>query len=639
MRKLLVFLPLAAAVLLCLGIANGEEAAPLPDRGVPVMTMFPNPEDTIQYDSPPPAVPFGAPLGPYWAVRFTPAGNCTVKAGLVALELIAGTPVCSLFVWDDAAGFPGPLVGGTPIAFVPAGYPTFDQVDLTSAYVDADDFWIGYFAFEDARDIAWAVTDGVTDSLRSYLSADRTTWTLLSSGDPPIPGDLLIRAIVECPAAVPDVGVDSVLAPPDTVPCLAPAPVSARVCNVGDTTVAFDVTAEIPGLYADTAFAVLLDPGACSTLTFANWDVPDSHGVCFDVTFRTWLAIDTNPLNDVLGTVSCADCPAAAPDVAVDSILAPPDTVPCLTPAPVSARVCNVGDTTVTFEVEALIPGLYADTVLGVNLGPAACSTLTFANWDVPDSHGVCFDVTFRTLLAIDVDPANDTLSTVSCADCPPAAHDIGLISIDNPPDTVYADSTVPVAASIVNYGDSTESSFFVSMEIGVYSDAKMVATVAPGETVQVAFDDWVVPPDCDTTYTAVSVALLGADENPLNDTLFKDVFAMCEPGVSEGWTHGGVGKLALYDSRPNPFVTSTEILYQLPSEGYVSLRVYDHAGRLIRSLADGTEQAGAGRVLWDGRDGRGELAKSGIYFARLDVREPDTSTAFSETRKLILLR
>ncbi|MCH7762054.1 hypothetical protein IIA15_11760, partial [candidate division TA06 bacterium] len=104
---------------------------------------------------------------------------------------------------------------------------------------------------------------------------------------------------------------------------------------------------------------------------------------------------------------------AAVDDVAVDSIIAPPDTVACLDTVSVSARVCNVGDTMVTFDVEAIIPGLYGDTVTVVSLDTASCTIVNFANWIVPDSNGTCFDVTFRTLLASDSVPSNDTLTTV----------------------------------------------------------------------------------------------------------------------------------------------------------------------------------------------------------------------------------
>ena len=639
LKKSFVVFCAALFVGLFLTMADGEEAALQPAEGAYAPASFPNPEDTIIYDSPPPIWVIPEPF-PYWAVRFTPAGLCTVKAGLVSVSVISGTPLCSLYVWDDAGGVPGPVVGGTPIGFNPTGYPAYDRIDLTSSYVDADDFWIGLMTIIKPPDVPAATTDSILNfPTRNYFSFDKIGWFPFPTNDPPIPGDLLFRAIVEYPQpANPDVAVDSVVAPPDTVPCLTPAPVSARVCNVGDTMATFDVEALIPGLYGDTVTSVSLDTSECTTVTFANWVVPDSHGVCFDVQFRTLLATDINPLNDTLSTQSCAYCPAS-PDVAVDSIIAPPDTVPCLTQAPVSARVCNVGDTTVTFDVEALIPGLYGDTITSLTLTPGICSTLTFANWVAPDSHGFCFDVQFHTLLAVDIDPTNDTMSTQSCAWCPLGFRDVGVISMDDPPDTVYADSTVPVAVTIANFGDSTETSFAITIAIASYSDVDLVASLAPGETLQIVFASMTVPSTCDTTYTATAINLLGTDQNPGNDTLTKAIYVRCPEGVSQEFLSHIPHSFALLQSRPNPFSTSAEILYQLPVEARVSLNIYDTAGRLVRSLVKGVEEPGVRRTLWDGADEHGTGAKSGVYFYKLEVHAGSRGGEFTQTRKLILLR
>jgi flagellar hook assembly protein FlgD len=46
---------------------------------------------------------------------------------------------------------------------------------------------------------------------------------------------------------------------------------------------------------------------------------------------------------------------------------------------------------------------------------------------------------------------------------------------------------------------------------------------------------------------------------------------------------------------------------------------VFDVQGRTIRRLVDGARPAGWQTVLWDGRDDRGTLQPSGIYFYRLE--------------------
>jgi flagellar hook assembly protein FlgD len=66
---------------------------------------------------------------------------------------------------------------------------------------------------------------------------------------------------------------------------------------------------------------------------------------------------------------------------------------------------------------------------------------------------------------------------------------------------------------------------------------------------------------------------------------------------------------------------------------GEVRLSVYDATGRLVKTLVDGYQPAGARTVRWDGRNDQGQPMASGIYFYRM------TAPAFSESRKMFLLR
>ncbi len=70
----------------------------------------------------------------------------------------------------------------------------------------------------------------------------------------------------------------------------------------------------------------------------------------------------------------------------------------------------------------------------------------------------------------------------------------------------------------------------------------------------------------------------------------------------------------------PNPFNPATQIRFALPAEAAVSLRVYDVAGRLVRTLVGGRLPAGEHAAYWDGRDDGGRSSASGTYLARLVV-------------------
>jgi len=88
-----------------------------------------------------------------------------------------------------------------------------------------------------------------------------------------------------------------------------------------------------------------------------------------------------------------------------------------------------------------------------------------------------------------------------------------------------------------------------------------------------------------------------------------------------------------LLRARPNPFGAQTEIAFVLPADARAELKVFDVHGRLVRSLVQGPQQAGTHRISWDGMDGRGKAARSGVFFAKLTV---GTVTL---TERILLLR
>ena len=123
-------------------------------------------------------------------------------------------------------------------------------------------------------------------------------------------------------------------------------------------------------------------------------------------------------------------------------------------------------------------------------------------------------------------------------------------------------------------------------------------------------------------------------------DTYFPGDFmvrGVCETGVGIGEefdTPIQNGRLELLDTHPNPFHEWTTIRYILPVDsGPIHLGIYDLAGREIRNLVKGIQMPGEKRVIWDGRDNRGRLVSSNIYFYRLKAGD------FVSTKKLIFLR
>ena len=95
-----------------------------------------------------------------------------------------------------------------------------------------------------------------------------------------------------------------------------------------------------------------------------------------------------------------------------------------------------------------------------------------------------------------------------------------------------------------------------------------------------------------------------------------------------------------LYNNYPNPFNPSTTIMYGLPHESKVTLKVYSLLGQEIRTLVDQNQNASFHRVEWDGRDNNGFQVSSGVYFFRIVAQSTDAKAAtFIQVRKMMLMK
>src|SRR5439155_22273886 len=73
---------------------------------------------------------------------------------------------------------------------------------------------------------------------------------------------------------------------------------------------------------------------------------------------------------------------------------------------------------------------------------------------------------------------------------------------------------------------------------------------------------------------------------------------------------------LELYRPEPNPFDHSTRLAYAVGATGErVDIRVYDLAGRLVRTLISESQDQGVHVASWDGRRDDGTKVTNAIYF------------------------
>jgi hypothetical protein len=88
----------------------------------------------------------------------------------------------------------------------------------------------------------------------------------------------------------------------------------------------------------------------------------------------------------------------------------------------------------------------------------------------------------------------------------------------------------------------------------------------------------------------------------------------------------------ALGQARPNPSAREFSIDYTLARAIPVSIRVYDVAGRLVRTLVNENREAGPHSTVWDGRNDDGRRVSASVYFYRM------VAGSFTSQRKAVLL-
>jgi subtilisin family serine protease len=83
-----------------------------------------------------------------------------------------------------------------------------------------------------------------------------------------------------------------------------------------------------------------------------------------------------------------------------------------------------------------------------------------------------------------------------------------------------------------------------------------------------------------------------------------------------------------LYQNYPNPFNPSTIISFDMPKDGYASLKIFNTLGQEVASLVDGNIKAGSYQKAFNAVN-----LPSGVYFYKL------TTESFSDVRKMTLVK
>ena len=89
----------------------------------------------------------------------------------------------------------------------------------------------------------------------------------------------------------------------------------------------------------------------------------------------------------------------------------------------------------------------------------------------------------------------------------------------------------------------------------------------------------------------------------------------------------------ALSDNYPNPFNNQTVISYCIPNIDYVKIIIYNILGKEIITIVDKKHQAGQYSVVWNGKDNKGNLVPTGVYFYKIETDN------YFDCNKMLLLK
>jgi hypothetical protein len=88
-----------------------------------------------------------------------------------------------------------------------------------------------------------------------------------------------------------------------------------------------------------------------------------------------------------------------------------------------------------------------------------------------------------------------------------------------------------------------------------------------------------------------------------------------------------------LISCSPNPFDYQTTISYTTREPARTSLEIYNSKGQKIRTLLVEVAKSESHTIIWNRKNGAGNLVSSGVYFFKL------SSGKYSSTRKIVLLK
>jgi hypothetical protein len=118
-------------------------------------------------------------------------------------------------------------------------------------------------------------------------------------------------------------------------------------------------------------------------------------------------------------------------------------------------------------------------------------------------------------------------------------------------------------------------------------------------------------------------------------DNLLRAGFWAWPPAALSSLTYlsGRFGGDCLFQSFPNPFISSATIEYVMAAEGVATISVFNVRGQRVKTLIAGIQTAGIHFAVWDGSGPGSRRVSPGIYFYRMETDD------YTGVKKMIMAK
>ena len=119
----------------------------------------------------------------------------------------------------------------------------------------------------------------------------------------------------------------------------------------------------------------------------------------------------------------------------------------------------------------------------------------------------------------------------------------------------------------------------------------------------------------------------------PVSETFNSVFFVRSQTNADEFSVAEEIRDFSLSQNYPNPFNPTTQINFDLPKADKIILEIYNLRGQKVRTLLDGSKEAGSHSIQFDATDEKGNKLPTGIYLYLFKTNE------YQEIRKLTIMK